>query len=270
MAAGQRHHQWPAVPHGLRGRPGGPPAWTSPAISTARIEGLRTKFGEIGDTRLTVMAALTVADELAETGRAYQGAGSRNLRPCRMRAWRPPIATRPPRRRSRPRSLPPPSASRASPGSSIRPSAAASRWGNCLARMEFLPLPPSGDVASEAGEGRSGDTEFRHALPHPTPARGEKEEQAARGDLASEIETKWRRRMQRTTLGRRGCPVREESNPRGLTILKGAVPGRAPGFGHMAPTYLCRFPGSALPRPARLRTLRHGRACPGHPRQIGF
>ena len=33
-----------------------------------RIEGLRTRFGEIGDTRLVVMAALTVADELAETG----------------------------------------------------------------------------------------------------------------------------------------------------------------------------------------------------------
>ena len=33
-----------------------------------RIEGLRAKFGEIGDTRLTVMAALTIADELAETG----------------------------------------------------------------------------------------------------------------------------------------------------------------------------------------------------------
>jgi len=32
----------------------------------ARISGLRTKFGEIGDTRLTVMAAITVADELAE------------------------------------------------------------------------------------------------------------------------------------------------------------------------------------------------------------
>jgi cell division protein ZapA len=32
-----------------------------------RIEGLRTKFGEIGDTRLTVMAALTIADSLAET-----------------------------------------------------------------------------------------------------------------------------------------------------------------------------------------------------------
>jgi cell division protein ZapA len=33
-----------------------------------RIEGLRKKFGEIGDTRLTVMAALTLADALAETG----------------------------------------------------------------------------------------------------------------------------------------------------------------------------------------------------------
>jgi cell division protein ZapA len=34
-----------------------------------RIERLRGEFGEIGDTRLTVMAAITVADELAETGR---------------------------------------------------------------------------------------------------------------------------------------------------------------------------------------------------------
>ncbi|MGH6771207.1 MAG: cell division protein ZapA [Xanthobacteraceae bacterium] len=35
-----------------------------------RIERLRKSFGEIGDTRLTVMAALTVADELSDvTGR---------------------------------------------------------------------------------------------------------------------------------------------------------------------------------------------------------
>jgi cell division protein ZapA len=34
----------------------------------SRITGLRAKFGEIGDTRLTVMAAITVADELAEAG----------------------------------------------------------------------------------------------------------------------------------------------------------------------------------------------------------
>jgi cell division protein ZapA len=32
-----------------------------------RIAKLHTSFGEIGDTRLTVMAALTVADELAES-----------------------------------------------------------------------------------------------------------------------------------------------------------------------------------------------------------
>jgi len=32
-----------------------------------RIAGLREKFGEIGDTRLTVMAALTIADELSES-----------------------------------------------------------------------------------------------------------------------------------------------------------------------------------------------------------
>jgi cell division protein ZapA len=32
-----------------------------------RIARLRARFGEIGDTRLTVMAALTVADELAAT-----------------------------------------------------------------------------------------------------------------------------------------------------------------------------------------------------------
>ena len=31
-----------------------------------RIEGLRTKFGEVGDMRLTIMAAITVADELFE------------------------------------------------------------------------------------------------------------------------------------------------------------------------------------------------------------
>ena len=34
-----------------------------------RIEQLRGAHGEIGDQRLTVMAALTVADELAETAR---------------------------------------------------------------------------------------------------------------------------------------------------------------------------------------------------------
>ncbi|MEX0852924.1 MAG: cell division protein ZapA [Bauldia sp.] len=35
----------------------------------ASIEQLRERFGEIGDQRLTVMAAITFADELAETSR---------------------------------------------------------------------------------------------------------------------------------------------------------------------------------------------------------
>ena len=34
----------------------------------ARIQSLRGKFGEIGDARLTVMAAMTVCDELLDAG----------------------------------------------------------------------------------------------------------------------------------------------------------------------------------------------------------
>jgi len=34
----------------------------------SRIQALRGKFGEIGDARLTVMAALTVCDELVDSG----------------------------------------------------------------------------------------------------------------------------------------------------------------------------------------------------------
>ena len=38
----------------------------------ARIANLRGKFGEIGDGRLTVMAALTVADELVDAGQRFR------------------------------------------------------------------------------------------------------------------------------------------------------------------------------------------------------
>jgi cell division protein ZapA len=38
----------------------------------ARITRLRGRFGEIGDTRLTVMAALTLADELSEVKQKLQ------------------------------------------------------------------------------------------------------------------------------------------------------------------------------------------------------
>jgi cell division protein ZapA len=37
-----------------------------------RISGLRSQFGEIGDARLTVMAALMVADELSEATKRFR------------------------------------------------------------------------------------------------------------------------------------------------------------------------------------------------------
>jgi cell division protein ZapA len=39
----------------------------------ARVETLRGKFGEIGDARLTVMAALTVCDELLDADNRIRG-----------------------------------------------------------------------------------------------------------------------------------------------------------------------------------------------------
>ena len=39
----------------------------------ARVEALRGKFGEIGDARLTVMAALTACDELLDAGHRIRG-----------------------------------------------------------------------------------------------------------------------------------------------------------------------------------------------------
>ena len=89
-----------------------------------RISGLRGKFGEIGDTRLTVMAALTVADELAEAGHRLKRLEEElaALQDARVLTS---DRNRPPKPRSRRRLAPPPSASKASPRSSIRRSATA-------------------------------------------------------------------------------------------------------------------------------------------------
>lgn len=38
-----------------------------------RLETLKRNFGEIGDQRLTIMAAITIADELAEANRRIAG-----------------------------------------------------------------------------------------------------------------------------------------------------------------------------------------------------
>ena len=53
-----------------------------------RVEELRGKFGEIGDARLTVMAALTVCDELLDANQRMQALESEleNLRSVRVAA----------------------------------------------------------------------------------------------------------------------------------------------------------------------------------------
>jgi cell division protein ZapA len=54
----------------------------------SRIQTLRGKFGEIGDARLTVMAALTVCDELLDAGHRLRDleAELHSLRDVRMAA----------------------------------------------------------------------------------------------------------------------------------------------------------------------------------------
>jgi cell division protein ZapA len=54
----------------------------------SRVEELRGKFGEIGDARLTVMAALTVCDELLDANARIQALESEleNLRSVRVAA----------------------------------------------------------------------------------------------------------------------------------------------------------------------------------------
>ena len=66
LGAGDRYDQWPAIPDGLRGRAQEEHLTRLARDFDQRIGELRAKFGEIGDTRLTVMAALTVADQLFE------------------------------------------------------------------------------------------------------------------------------------------------------------------------------------------------------------
>src|ERR1700756_1438228 len=60
----------------------------------------------------------------------------------------------------------------------------------------------------------------------------------------SPVASPWHRHYIRT----RGAARRVRSHiPGALSILKGAVPDRARGLGHMAPTYFRREPGIATP-----------------------
>ncbi len=49
----------------------------------ARIDQLRAAFGEIGDQRLSIMAAITIADELSEAPAAHPRAGAGGGDPAR-------------------------------------------------------------------------------------------------------------------------------------------------------------------------------------------
>ena len=90
-----------------------------------RIVALRGQFGEIGDARLTVMAALMVADELAETAQEAKAAGGRARGSAGCARGAASTARRPPRRPSPRPSTRRPSGSKASPRSSARPAAPA-------------------------------------------------------------------------------------------------------------------------------------------------
>ena len=161
-----------------------------------RIVALRGQFGEIGDARLTVMAALMVADELAETGKKLK----------RLEADH--AALQDAARRRRP----------------MRNAGHADRHRR---RLQLGGRANRGHGQEAQPERRCAERQRRAGLIHAvSPGMA-----GSGGPI-------------RTTLAGRGCGVRQRHIPRGLTISKGAVPGRDPGFGHMAPTYLCRFPGS--------------------------
>jgi cell division protein ZapA len=92
----------------------------------SRVTELRGKFGEIGDARLTVMAALTVCDDLLDANARLHTMeqeleSARNMRAAAVDRARGP-----------PRSTLPPTASRRQRRCSTAPSAAGSRSGEVL------------------------------------------------------------------------------------------------------------------------------------------
>ncbi len=218
-----------------------------------RIVDLRAKFGEIGDTRLTVMAALVIADELTEAQRRIRVleddiAGLQDAR--QIAADRAKAALE--RRGSRLQL-----GGRAHRGA--HPQAQPERWPTatawrsakrdclCEATTISLPLPlegEGGECGAIASTSRERGLHSRVRLPLSRPSLGYASARAPSPQGERGEECRWQRSPIAPTLAWRGCEVRRSYIPRGLTILTGAVPGRDRGFGHMAPTYLCRFPGS--------------------------
>ena len=122
-----------------------------------RIIDLRRKFGEIGDTRLTVMAALMLGRRDGRGRQQADAAGGGNRRVCRTRA--PSAAERAqakPPPRSSARSIRRPSGSRASPASSTRPSPMAAGAGRTSHR-QWRPRPPNHYIVPAGLRGALGD-----------------------------------------------------------------------------------------------------------------
>ena len=65
-----------------------------------RIGSLRGKFGEIGDARLTVMAALTLSDELLDANQRIRSLEEELVKRCAMAASPPPTGHVPRKSRS--------------------------------------------------------------------------------------------------------------------------------------------------------------------------
>src|SRR5262249_46211016 len=165
----------------------------------ARIGTLRSRFGEIGDTRLTVMAALALADELSEVKEKLQ-----RLEPE------------------------PATLEDARGGSAGRAQAAQAAVGGAphAAAQRIPGEPPTAHQATTARARPRGRRRPRGLI-----AR-------FAGSIASAQALHWAR-------GAARC-VRSHT-PGALSILKGAVPDRARGLGHMAPTYFRREPGIDAP-----------------------
>ena len=188
------------------------------AAFEAKIAELRGSFGEIGDMRLHVMAALTFVDELAETKKrlaaaeeelaALRGARRRRV----VRRPRNPDGRRPQQDRRAPRA-PGEDAERPGTGRGVAPL-------------------PEGEVEPQSGPGEGctlsgGACAFS---PRPAPSRPGSGE-----GFACPF------RIRRAVATLRPAGLRGPSGdlfPGALSILKGAVPDPVPGPGHTAPTYV--------------------------------
>ncbi len=230
----------------------------------ARVESLRGKFGEIGDARLTVMAALTVCDELLDANHAHPRAGRRTRR----------AAQRPRRRhRSRPRDADRGrqcAQCRRRPHRKDHAGAEPHHRRRCRDRVGGLPLlgkPRALPViARSKATKQSILASFAAWIASRSLSSGaHSRDPLARNDGGEDIAlflcfsralalADW---AVSPYIGR--AKLRCASGaiiPGALSILQGTVPGRVRGSGHMVPTYFRReLRDRALQRPLRLRTF---------------